>query len=72
MTFAEIVLILGVVASYFKIQKKYKLVYWNWHVFFALFCILDSSIFVFMTFAEIVLILGVVASYFKIQKKYKK
>lgn len=39
---------------------------------FALFCIPDSSIFVFMTFAEIVLILGVVVSYFKIQKKYKK
>lgn len=39
---------------------------------FALFCITDSSVFVFMTFAEIVLILGVVASYFKIQKKYKK
>lgn len=39
---------------------------------FALFCIPDSSVFVFMTFAEIVLILGVVASYFKIQKKYKK
>ncbi|MGN8819236.1 hypothetical protein ACTNEN_13105 [Oribacterium sp. HCP28S3_H8] len=36
---------------------------------FALFCIPDSSVFVFMTFAEIVLILGVVASYFKIQKK---
>ena len=39
---------------------------------FTLFCIPDSSVFVFMTFAEIVLILGVVASYFKIQKKYKK
>ena len=38
---------------------------------FTLFCIPDSSVFVFMTFAEIVLILGVVASYFKIQKKYK-
>ena len=35
---------------------------------FALFCIPDPSVFVFMTFAEIVLILGVVASYFKIQK----
>ncbi len=35
---------------------------------FVLFCIPDSSVFVFMTFAEIVLILGVVASYFKIQK----
>ena len=35
---------------------------------FALFCIPDSYVFVFMTFAEIVLILGVVASYFKIQK----
>lgn len=39
---------------------------------FALFCIPDSSFFVFMTFAEIVLILGVVASYFKIRKIYKK
>lgn len=38
----------------------------------ALFCIQDSSIFVFMTFAEIVLILGMVALYFKTQKKYKK
>lgn len=39
---------------------------------FALFCIPDASIFLFMTFAEIVLIPGMVASYFKIQKKYKK